>query len=558
MSYKRRLVIIGGVAAGASAAARARRLSEETEILILERGPHISFANCGLPYFIGGEIKEHDKLILQTPESLGKRFNLDIRVLSEVELIDREAKEIEVKDLRTGKRYRERYDSLILSVGASPLKPPILGIDQPGHFTLRNIPDMDAILGWIEEKGASNAVVVGGGYIGLEVAEQLHLKGLNVTIAEALPQVMAPLDPEMAAYLHKELKDKNIDLHLNDGVSHFEVPNSNSSAKASIVVLKSGKRLPADLVILGLGVRPEIRLAKDAGLDIGQFGIRVDEHMRTNDPNIWAVGDVVEVKNAVTGMWSVIPLAGPANRQGRIAADVIFGRTSTYKGTWGTALLKLFNLTAGSTGANEKSLKLANIPYLVVHLHPNSHAGYYPGASTIALKVLLSPESGKLLGAQAVGHDGVDKRIDVLATALQAGMSIYDLAELELGYAPPYGSAKDPINLAGMIAENMLHGDLETIQWHEVQGKQIEGALILDVRSEKERQAGAIPDSVHIPLPDLRNRLDELPKDKELIVYCQSGQRSYYATRLLLQKGFKAYNLSGAYQTWKTAAEALI
>ncbi len=550
----KRVLIVGGVAGGASAASRARRLSEEAEIVIFERGPHVSFANCGLPYHLGGEIADRNKLLLQTPESLRARFNLDVRVNTEIVLVDVGHKEVEAREHPSGRVYRERYDALILATGAAPLKPPIPGIERPGHFVLRNIPDMDAILAWISKHKAHRAVVVGGGYIGLETAEQLHRHGLEITIAEALPQVMGPLDSDMAAWLQDELQKQKVALYLNNGVASFEAPRAGENAAASVVVLKGGQRLPADIVVLGLGVRPETSLAKHAGLELGERGgIRVNEQMRTSDASIWAVGDAVEVRDPITGSWTLIALAGPANRQGRIAADSIFGRPAAYHGTYGTSVLRLFDLVAACTGSNERALKKANLPYTALHLHPGSHAGYYPGAKPIAIKILFAPDTGRLLGAQAVGADGVDKRIDVFATALKAGMTVHDLAELELSYAPPFGSAKDPVNLAGMAAENVLSGDVVLAQWSEIAGLDPERTLILDVRDDSERAAGAIPKSIHIPLPQLRARLNELPRDRELIVHCQSGQRSYFACRLLTQKGFKCRNLSGAYRTWKEA-----
>ncbi len=555
----RRIIVVGGVAGGASAAARARRLSEEAEIIIFERGPHVSFANCGLPYFVGGEIAEQDSLLVQTPQSLKARFNLDVRVSTEVLRIDRDKRQVHVRELSSGREYTEGYDALILSTGAAPLRPPIPGIDRPNHFSVRNIPDVEKIMAWSKGCQHCRAVIVGGGYIGLEMAEQLKRRGFGVTVVEAMPQVMTPLDPEMAAWLHQELRRHEVELHLNDPVAAFEEPTAHEPARASIVVLKSGKRLPADSVVLGLGVRPENRLAKDAGLEVGERGgIRVDQHLQTNDPRIWAVGDAIEVRDAITGEWALIPLAGPANRQGRIAADSLFGRASRYEGTFGTAILRLFLLTAGCTGANEKTLSRAGIPYLAIHLHPNSHAGYYPGAAPIALKVLFAPETGKLLGAQAVGHEGVDKRIDVLATALKGGMTMHDLAELELAYAPPYGSAKDPINLAGMIGENVLAGDVRIAQWREIGNLDPDKTVLLDVRRDNEWQAGHMPGARHIPLDQLRARLDELPRDREIVVHCQSGQRSYYASRILTQNGFRARNLTGSYRTWKTAQEGSV
>lgn len=550
----RRVVIVGGVAGGASAAARARRLSEAAEIIVFERGPHISFANCGLPYFVGGEIADRDDLLLQTPASLKARFNLDVRVRTEVVAIDRAAREVRVRELDSGRESIQPYDVLLLATGAAPLKPALPGLDRPGHFTVRNVPDVEQISAWIDNRPNGRVVVVGGGYIGLEMAEQLRHRGLTVTLVEALPQVMAPLDPEMAAWLHQELVAHGVQLVLGDPVASFEAPAAGESAHASVVSLRSGRRLPADAVVLGLGVRPDIGLARAAGLEIGALGgIRVDERLQTSDPNIWAVGDAVEVRDIVTGAWSLIPLAGPANRQGRIAADNIMGRTAAYRGSLGTAVLRLFQLTAGCTGANEKALRQAGLAYETLHLHPASHAGYYPGAAPIALKLLFAPENGKLLGAQAVGRDGVDKRIDVLATALKAGLTVHDLADLELAYAPPFGSAKDPVNLAGMAAQNVLNGDVRLAQWHEVGALSSDHALMLDVRSAEERAKGFIPGSVHLPLPQLRDRLNELPRDREIVVSCQSGQRSYFACRFLAQNGFRVRNLTGSFRTWSVA-----
>ncbi|CUQ65598.1 FAD-dependent oxidoreductase [Candidatus Nitrospira inopinata] len=550
----RRLIIIGGVAGGATAAARARRVCEACEIIIFERGPHVSFANCGLPYFVGGEIAEPDSLLVQTPESLKARFNLDVRVKTEVIRIDRAARLVRAREVETGREYDEAYDALILSMGASPLKPPLPGIDRPGHFMLRNIPDVERIMAWSSECGRCRAVVVGGGYIGLEMAEQLRRRGHEVTVVEAQPQVMAPLDPDMAAWLHRELRENGVTLHLNDPVVSFEPPSEKEPAKSSLVVLKNGRRLPADTVVLSMGVKPEVTLAREAGLEIGALGgIRVDEQLRTSDPSIWAVGDAIEVRDGVTGQWALVPLAGPANRQGRIAADNILGRPARYAETFGTSILRLFTLTAACTGANEKTLRAAAIPFQVVHLHPGSHAGYYPGAEPIAMKILFAPETGKLLGAQAVGREGVDKRIDVLATALKAGMTVHDLVDLELAYAPPYGSAKDPVNVAGMVAQNVVKGDVAVAQWREMASLDPRTTFVLDVRRPDERARGAIPGSFHIPLDELRSRMDELPRDRDIVVYCQTGQRSYIAARLLGQHGFRARNLTGSYRTWEAA-----
>lgn len=550
----KRIIIIGGVAGGASAAARARRLSEDAEIIVFERGPHVSFANCGLPYFVGGEIAEKDSLLVQTPESLKARFNLDVRIKSEVIRIDRQAQLVHVRERETGREYEEAYDALVLATGASPLRPPIPGIDRAHHFAVRDIPDVEKITAWSQGCESCRFVVVGGGYIGLEMAEQLRHRGFGVTVVEALPQVMAPLDPEMAAWLHAELRAHDVALHLGDPVAAFEEPSAQEAARASIVVLKSGLRLPADAVIIGLGVKPEAGLARDAGLETGKLGgIRVNEHLQTSDPHIWAVGDAIEVRDGVTGDWSLIPLAGPANRQGRIAADNIFGRPSRYGQTWGTAVLRLFKLTAACTGSNEKSLRRAGMAFQAVHLHPGSHAGYFPGAEPIAMKVLFAPGTGRLLGAQAVGRDGVDKRMDVLATALKAGMTVHDLAELELSYAPPFGSAKDPVKLAGMAAQNVLAGDVVLAQWDEIATLDPAKSLVLDVRHADERAKGHIPGSMHIPLDELRDRLAELPRDREIVTHCQSGQRSYFAARILTQRGYQVRNLTGSYRTWLTA-----
>lgn len=553
----KRIVIVGGVAGGASAAARARRLSEDAEIIVLERGPHVSFANCGLPYFIGGEINSRDSLLVQTPESLRARFNLDVRPWTEALEIRPETQEVSTRNVRTGDTRVLPYDALVIATGASPVRPPIPGIDRPGHFVVRTVPDAERIQEWIVTRAARRAVVVGGGYIGLEMAEQLRLRGLEVSVVEALPQVMAPLDPEMAAPLQEELRHNGIRLHLGDGVSAFEAPGTHEGDCASVVLLKSGERIPADLVILGLGVRPETGLARSAGLKLGTTGgIAVDDQLRTSDPHIWAVGDAVEVRDPVTGLPGLIPLAGPANHQGRLAADSIFGRPGRYGGTWGTAVLRVFSMTAACTGPNERALQRAGIRYQAVHLHPQSHAGYYPGAQPIALKILFAPDTGRLLGAQAVGKDGVDKRIDVLATALQAGMTVDDLADLELAYAPPVGSAKDPVNLAGMIAQNVRDGSMPLIQWHQLGARMADGAILLDVRTAPERAEGAIPGSRHIPLHELRKRFTELPADHDILVHCATGQRSYYATRLLNQHGRRAFNLSGAFRTWKAAKDA--
>ena len=549
-----RVLIVGGVAGGMSAATRARRLSEKAEIVVFERGPHVSFANCGLPYFLGGEIADRSKLLVQTPERLKAAFKLDVRVRSEVTAIRRDRREIDVRDLTTGREYSERYDALILSTGATPLVPRVPGAERPGNFVLRSLEDMDAIDAWVRAKGAERAVVAGGGFIGLEVAEQLHRRGLQVAVVERNAQVLKPFDPEMAAHLHNELRKHGVALHLGNGLSRFEAPQGHEDAGGSVVVLADGTRLAADVVVMGLGVRPESKLAVAAGLEIGPTGgIKVDDRLRTSDPNIYAVGDAIEVTHAVTGAPALIPLGGPANRQGRTAADTIFGVGSRHPGALGTAIVRVFDLTAGVTGANEAQLDAAGIAFEAVHLHPSSHAGYYPGAKALALKLLFAPQTGKLLGAQAVGADGVDKRIDVLATALRAGMTVDDVAELELCYAPPFGSAKDPVNLAGMAAQNVRAGRVRLIQWDEVAKLDRSRSLILDVRDAKERDTGAIPGSVHIPLAELRTRLHELPRDKEIVAHCVSGQRSYNACRILTQNGFACRNLTGSFKTWAAA-----
>lgn len=545
------VVIVGGVAGGASAAARARRLSERAEIIVFERGPYVSFANCGLPYYVGGEIRDRSHLLLQTPEGLRARFNLDVRIETDIVAIDRDACEVVARRAGDGLEYRQRYDALVLSTGAAPLRPPIPGIDRPGHFVLRNVPDALEVDAFLARHPGCRAVVIGGGYIGLEMAEQLARRRLTVTVVEALPQVAGFLDPEMAALVHAEIRRNHVTLHLGNGVSAFEAPAAPGEALTSVVVLSDGTRIPADLVLLGMGVKPETTLAQRAGLEIGVTGgIRVDERLRTSDPRIWAVGDAIEVRHGVTGQPMLLPLAGPANRQGRIAAENILGRQATYQATFGTGVLRVFGLTVGGTGANSRMLRQAGITFGAVHLHPLSHAGYYPGAVPLSIKLLYEPATGRVLGAQTVGKEGVDKRLDVLATAIQAGLTVSQVAQLELGYAPPFGSAKDPVNLAGMVAENVRNGDVAVAHYDEVAALDRATTVLLDVREPMELRDGVIPGSVHISLGELRARMDELPKDKEIVVYCRSGQRSYYACRTLSQNGYRTRNLSGAYLTW--------
>ncbi len=542
-----KLLIVGGVAGGASAAARARRLSEDADIILFERGPDVSFANCGLPYYIGGEIAERAKLLVTTPDRLRERFKLDVRTRSLVEAIDRAAKKVRVRDLASGREYEESYDKLILAPGAAPLRPPISGIDLPGIFTLRNLQDVDRIKQRVDH-GIKQVVVVGAGFIGLELVENFVKRGIATTVVELQDQVLPPFDKEMTTPIVETLLAKGVTVLLGQSAEGFE------EAPGGLVVrLKSGQRLPAQLVILGVGVRPENKLAVDAGLEVGpRGGIRVNDHLQTSDPNIYAVGDAIEVKDVVSGDPTQVPLAGPANRQGRIAADNIFGRAVQYRGTQGTAIVGVFDRTAAMTGASEKALRRANRPFRKVYIHPAHHAGYYPGAEAMTLKVLFHPETGKLLGAQAVGGAGVDKRIDVLAVAIQAGMTVYDLEEMELAYAPQYGSAKDPINMAGFVAGGLLRGDHPQVDIEAVlSAPAAERPFLLDVRTPTEYSAGHIPGAVNIPVDNLRSRLSELPRDRTIAAYCQVGQRGYLATRILLQAGFSTVNVGGGYKTYK-------
>ncbi len=543
-----KILIIGGVAGGASAAARARRLDEQAEIILFERGPYVSFANCGLPYHIGGEIAQRDRLLVQTPESLRSRMHLDVRVRSEVTAIDRAAKTVAVRDLVRNHSYSESYDALVLSPGAEPIRPPLPGIDLPQVRTLRTLEDMDAIKNIIDEETPAHAVVVGGGYIGLEMAEALRARNVRVTLVELAAQVMSPVDPEIAAPLQDELLRHGVDLRLKTSVTGFAARDG-----ALAVSLSTGETLTCGLAMLAIGVRPDIGLARAAGLTIGaRGGIAVDDHMRTSDPHIYAVGDAVEVTDFVTATAALIPLAGPANRQGRIAADNIFGRPSTYKNTQGTAICKVFALAVGMTGASEKLLARLTRRYESVTIHAASHASYYPGAHALTLKLVFDPESGALLGAQAVGRDGVDKRIDVLATAIRAGLSVYDLEDLELSYAPPFGSAKDPVNYAGFVAANVLRGDVQLCHVAAVLHPQA-NQVILDVRTPEETAASMIPHAINLPLDELRGRLAEVDRTKEYLVYCRVGLRGYLACRILMQHGIACRNLSGGYLTYLAA-----
>jgi NADPH-dependent 2,4-dienoyl-CoA reductase/sulfur reductase-like enzyme/rhodanese-related sulfurtransferase len=543
---KMKVVIVGGVAGGASAAARARRLSEDSHIVLVERGPDVSFANCGLPYYIGEKITDRDKLLVVTPQLLKARFKLDVRVRSSVESIDRQSKSVQIRDLESGRLYEESYDKLILAPGAAPLRPPIPGIDLPGIFTLRNLQDMDRIKATIDQ-GVKQAVVVGAGFIGLELVENLVGLGVSVTVVELQDQVLPPLDKEMTTPLAESLAAKGVTLLLGEAAEGFE-----QTSDGLTVRLKSGRQIPAQLIALGIGVRPENKLAVDAGLKVGpRGGIQVNEHLQTDDPDIYAVGDAIEVTDFVLGEPTQVPLAGPANRQGRIAANNIFGRSAKYRGTQGTAIVGLFGLTAAMTGASEKVLNRSNRLYRMIYVHPTDHAGYYPGAEQMTLKLLFDPESGKVLGAQGIGGAGVDKRIDVLAVAIQAGMTVFDLEEMELAYAPQYGSAKDPVNMAGFVAAGLIRDDHPQIDVASLAATPTaERPLLLDVRTAEEFAAGHIPDSTNISVDDLRSRLDQLPKDRQIVAYCQVGQRGYLATRILNQSGFDAVNLSGGYKTY--------
>ena len=551
-SKRPRILIVGGVAGGASCAARARRLSEDAEIIVFERGPFVSFANCGLPYYVGNVITHEKSLLVATPELFSKRFNIEVKVHSEVLAIDREKRELKVRNLLTGEVSAEIYDALVLAPGSAPIKPPLPGIDLPGIFTLRTIPDSNRMKDWIVNKNVKRAVVVGGGFIGLETAENLVKRGISVTIIEMLPQIMPPIDPEMAVPLQEHLKANGVTLHLGDSVAKFERVEDVGNL---VVTTKTEMKFECEMALLAVGVRPEVSLAKQAGLEIGVLGgIRVTNQMRTSDENIWAVGDAVEVRDFITGDWSLIPLAGPANRQGRIAADVILGRDSSFRGVQGTMVCKVFNNTVAATGVSEKTLlRLKSngkeIPYEKVYLHPGQHAAYYPGAKSITMKLIYSPKDGRILGAQAVGEEGVEKRIDVIAMAIQKHSTVYDLEEAELCYAPQFGTAKDPVNFAGMVAANALRGDSPVAHWANVNES---GMYILDVREPSEFNAGHFEGSANIPLPTLREKMNSLPREKEILVYCGVGQRSYYAVRILRLNGFDVRNISGGMTTYQS------
>ena len=541
-----KIVVIGGVAGGATAAARLRRLDERAEIIIFERGEHISFANCGLPYHIGGTIPDRGDLLLQTPASFRRRFNVDVRVNCEVMSIDRGAKTVAVKNIQTDEAYNESYDKLLLAPGAAPVKPPIDGVDLPQVFTLRNIADMDNIKAYIEENKPESAVIAGGGFIGIEMAENLKQAGLNVTVVQSPEQVLTPLDTDMACDVHNYLRKCGVSLYLSSRMQRI----TEHGEKVTVELPNSS--IEAEMLILAVGVKPESHIAKDAGLKVNERGgIVVDKYMRSSDPDVYAVGDAVEVINFVTGEPSLIPLAGPANRQARVAADNICGINSEYTGTQGSLIIKIFEMTAAATGINEKTAKKLGLNYDKVFLWLPGHAGYYPGAKPMSMKVIFERKSGRILGAQVVGFDGADKRCDVIAAAIRAGMTAYNLTNIELCYAPPYSSAKDPVNMAGYMIENVLTGKVKNFHWHDVEELPRDGSLtLLDVRYPQEVAGGRIDGFINIPLDDLRGRLGELNKSKPVYVHCHSGMRSYIGCRILAQNGFDAYNLSGGYRLY--------
>lgn len=544
-----KVLIVGGVAGGASAAARLRRLDEKAEIIMFERGEYISFANCGLPYYIGGEINKKSALTLQTPQSFNSRFNVDVRVWNEVTAIDAEKKQVTVHNVQTGEDYTESYDELILSPGAAPLVPKMDGVDDPRVFTLRNIPDTVKIRDYVEEEFPESAVVVGGGYIGVEMAENLKKAGLKVTIVELADHVIAPLDGDMAAEVHRYLRDQGVELMLGKAVQSME------DKGGKLTLHLSEGEIETDMVILSVGVRSDTALAQSARLELNPKGaIVVNEHMQTSKEHIYAVGDAIEIADFVTGKKGYVPLAGPANKQGRIAADNICGIKSSYKNTLGSSVLKIFDMTVAMTGVNERTAQAAGLDYDKVYTYSQSHASYYPGGHGISIKTLYEKGTGKILGAQLVGYDGVDKRCDVIATAIRAGMTAYDLTELELCYAPPFGSAKDPVNFVGYVIENTLTGKVKNFFWNDVEKLPRDGSVtLLDVRTPSEREVGHIPGFIHIPLDELRQRAGELPQDKPVYIHCHSGLRSYLACRMLTGLGYDCCNLSGGWRFYEIA-----
>lgn len=546
-----KILIIGGVAGGATAAARLRRMDENAQIILFERGEYVSYANCGLPYYIGGTISERDRLFVQTVDGFINRFNIDIRVKSEVTGIDLKNKSIRVHDIAANRDYAESYDKLIISTGAEPIKPPMPGIEDNRIFSLRNVPDMDKIKSYINQHKPKRAVVIGGGFIGLEMVENLHDAGLDITLIEKSNQVMAPIDFSMASIVHRHLIQKNVSLLLEEGVAKFE-----SIEDGINVGLESGGSVTADMVILSIGVRPEVKLAKDAGLQLGSMGgIKVDDYMQTSDTSVYALGDATEVLNPIVNKQTLVPLAGPANKQARIVADnILEGNKYTYKGTIGTSIAKVFDLTVAAAGASSKLLNREKIEHISSYTHGSSHAGYYPEALPLSIKIIFSPEDGKLLGAQVVGYDGVDKRIDLFAQVIKKGGTIYDLQEIEHAYAPPYSSAKDPINMAGFVAENILKRKVNIIQWRDIPSIDKAEAMIIDSRTKEEYDFGHIEGAINIPVDEIRSRLNEMPRDKKIIVYCAVGLRGYIASRILMQHGYTdVYNLSGGYRTYSCA-----
>ncbi|RHR79142.1 DsrE/DsrF/DrsH-like family protein [Odoribacter sp. AF15-53] len=543
-------LIVGGVAGGASTAARLRRLDENAEIIMFERGEYISYANCGLPYYIGELIYEREKLFVQTPESFAARFNIEARVCSEVERVDTGKKVITVRDLASGRVYEEAYDKLVLSPGAAPVRPPLEGIDTEGIFTLRNVNDTDRVKEYIEDHDVKRALIVGAGFIGLEMAENLHEYGIKVSVVEMADQVMTPVDYEIASVVHQHFKSKGVGLHLQEAVTAFRPVEGGID-----VVLRSGLVTRVDMVLLSIGVRPDVKLAREAGLEIGETGgIKVNEYMQTSHPDVYAVGDAVEFPNPVSGRPALAFLAGPANKQGRICADnVACGNHQKYKGSINTAIAKVFDLTVGAAGLSAKMLDRLQIPYREAIVHGASHAGYYPGAVMMDIKINFSPEDGRLLGAQAVGVDGVDKRLEMMSAVIRGGGTIYDLMELEQAYAPPYSSAKDPVNMAGFVADNMLSGKVKVMSWRELRATDRSGVMLVDVRSAEEFAMGSIEGAVNIPLDGSRAEFRNLPKDRTIVVFCAIGLRGYIAARVLMQLGYEVVNLNGGYRTYATA-----
>lgn len=547
-------VIIGGVAGGATTAARIRRANEQTEIILIEKGKYISYANCGLPYYIGGVIEEREKLFVQTPAAFAKRFRIDVRTENEVTAIDRQKKTVTVRKA-DGQTYEESYDKLLISTGASPVRPPLPGIDLDGIFTLRNVTDTDRIKEYINQHSPRKAVVVGAGFIGLEMAENLHEQGAEVSIVEMGNQVMAPIDYSMASLVHQHLMDKGVNLYLEQAVDSFE-----PDEKGIKVVLKSGEKIPADIVILSIGVRPETGLARAAGLTIGEAGgIAVNDFLQTSDESIYAIGDAIEFRHPITGKAWLNYLAGPANRQGRIVADNILGASIPYEGSIGTSIAKVFDMTVASTGLPAKRLQQTGISYLSCTIHPASHAGYYPNAMPMSIKITFDKESGKLYGGQIVGYDGVDKRIDEIALVIKQQGSIYDLIKVEQAYAPPFSSAKDPVAVAGYVAENIISGKVNPVYWREVRDRDTANTFLLDVRTPDEYALGTLPGAYNIPLDELRERLTELPQDKTIYLFCAVGLRGYLAYRILVQHGFNNIrNLSGGLKTYRAATAPIV